>query len=102
MNEAPLLSITAQDGHARTGVLHLAHGNAKTPLLMPVGSQGTVKGVLTLGDMVMYYQDIDYCFQRTQCRIPLNLNCFHQQGADNIFGQILGNLLCLPYQLQGY
>jgi queuine tRNA-ribosyltransferase len=40
------LVIQARDGAARAGVLHLAHGPVHTPALMPVGSQGTVKGIL--------------------------------------------------------
>ena len=30
---------------ARTGVLHTAHGDIETPIFMPVGTAGTVKGV---------------------------------------------------------
>jgi queuine tRNA-ribosyltransferase len=41
-----LLRITSRDGNARGGTLALAHGTAATPCLMPVASQGTVKGVL--------------------------------------------------------
>lgn len=38
---------TAQDpaSHARCGVLQLAHGTVHTPVFMPVGTYGTVKGV---------------------------------------------------------
>lgn len=31
--------------HARAGILHTAHGPIETPVFMPVGTQGTVKGV---------------------------------------------------------
>jgi len=31
---------------ARAGILHTAHGDVETPVFMPVGTQGTVKGVL--------------------------------------------------------
>ena len=31
---------------ARAGVIKTAHGEIKTPIFMPVGTQGTVKGVL--------------------------------------------------------
>jgi len=34
------------DGHARRGRLKLAHGVVETPVFMPVGTYGTVKGVL--------------------------------------------------------
>lgn len=30
---------------ARTGVVHTAHGSFETPVFMPVGTQGTVKGI---------------------------------------------------------
>jgi len=32
---------------ARAGVLHTAHGDVETPVFMPVGTQATIKGVLT-------------------------------------------------------
>jgi queuine tRNA-ribosyltransferase len=34
------------DGHARRGRLTLNHGSVETPVFMPVGTYGTVKGVL--------------------------------------------------------
>jgi len=37
--------ITHRDGAARRGVLALAHGEAETPLFMPVGTYGTVKAM---------------------------------------------------------
>jgi queuine tRNA-ribosyltransferase len=37
--------ITARDGAARRGRLHLAHGVVDTPAFMPVGTRGAVKGV---------------------------------------------------------
>ena len=44
---APLGSfeLEAQDGAARAGTFHLAHGSVRTPAFMPVGTQATVKGV---------------------------------------------------------
>ncbi len=33
------------DGKARTGVLHLAHGDVQTPVFMPVGTNATVKAM---------------------------------------------------------
>lgn len=36
---------TAQDGAARAGVLHTAHGTVETPVFMPVGTAGTVKAM---------------------------------------------------------
>ena len=35
----------AQDGAARAGVLHTAHGTVQTPVFMPVGTAGTVKAM---------------------------------------------------------
>jgi queuine tRNA-ribosyltransferase len=35
----------AQDGAARVGVLHTAHGAVATPVFMPVGTAGTVKAM---------------------------------------------------------
>ena len=37
--------LTAQDGEARCGTLHLSHGSVDTPIFMPVGTLGTVKGL---------------------------------------------------------
>src|SRR5215470_3554916 len=38
--------ILATEGHARRGRLTLNHGVVETPVFMPVGTYGTVKGVL--------------------------------------------------------
>ena len=42
-----ILDITAYDQitKARCGILHLPHGNLETPAFMPVGTNGTVKGI---------------------------------------------------------
>jgi queuine tRNA-ribosyltransferase len=37
--------VTAQDGNARTGTLRTRRSVIETPVFMPVGTQGTVKGV---------------------------------------------------------
>ena len=37
------LQITARDGTARTGILHTAHGDIRTPAFMPVGTHATIK-----------------------------------------------------------
>ena len=37
--------VTHRSGHARRGVLETAHGRIQTPVFMPVGTVGTVKGV---------------------------------------------------------
>src|SRR5262249_50189427 len=42
--------VVAQRGHARAGVLETAHGTIETPIFMPVGTAGTVKG-LTFGEL---------------------------------------------------
>jgi queuine tRNA-ribosyltransferase len=39
-------TIHATQGEARTGELHTAHGVIRTPAFMPVGTAGTVKGML--------------------------------------------------------
>lgn len=38
-------TIHATDGEARTGVLQTAHGPVQTPIFMPVGTVGSVKGI---------------------------------------------------------
>ena len=38
--------LLATDGHARRGRLTLNHGVVETPIFMPVGTYGTVKGVM--------------------------------------------------------
>ncbi|GIW79003.1 MAG: queuine tRNA-ribosyltransferase [Gemmatales bacterium] len=37
--------VHATDGKARLGELHTAHGRIDTPIFMPVGTQGTIKGL---------------------------------------------------------
>jgi queuine tRNA-ribosyltransferase len=37
--------LQATDGRARAGVLHTPHGEVRTPVFMPVGTQATVKAV---------------------------------------------------------
>ncbi len=39
----------ATDGQARAGMLHTAHGEVPTPVFMPVGTAGTVKGMTADG-----------------------------------------------------
>jgi queuine tRNA-ribosyltransferase len=39
--------VVATQGRARASVLHLVHYSALTPMFMPVGTQGTVKGLTT-------------------------------------------------------
>ena len=34
-----------QNSKARTGVIHLPHGDVETPVFMPVGTNGAVKAV---------------------------------------------------------
>jgi queuine tRNA-ribosyltransferase len=42
--------VVAEDGHARAGVLTTPHAVVETPTFMPVGTQGSVKG-LTAGEV---------------------------------------------------
>ena len=39
------IQATCPDTSARAGLLHTEHGIIETPVFMPVGTQGTVKGV---------------------------------------------------------
>ncbi len=41
----PRMELHATDGAARAGRLHTAHGPVETPVFMPVGTAGTVKGM---------------------------------------------------------
>lgn len=45
MNKPIDWKVTAQDGNARTGILRTRRSTIETPVFMPVGTQGTVKGV---------------------------------------------------------
>jgi len=38
-------TLEATDGGARAGTLRTAHGDAQTPIFMPVGTQGSIKGL---------------------------------------------------------
>ncbi|MEM7001104.1 MAG: tRNA guanosine(34) transglycosylase Tgt [Pseudomonadota bacterium] len=40
-----MFELLAQDGAARRGVVQLAHGEVQTPVFMPCGTYGTVKGM---------------------------------------------------------
>ncbi|MDD2943004.1 MAG: tRNA guanosine(34) transglycosylase Tgt [bacterium] len=46
MSSMAKFDLQATDGAARRGVVQVAHGSFETPAFMPVGTQGTVKGVL--------------------------------------------------------
>ena len=39
--------LTTQDGKARVGKIFTSRGEIDTPTFMPVGTQGTVKGIFT-------------------------------------------------------
>ncbi len=45
MNKPLEWKVTAQEGNARTGVLRTRRSIIETPVFMPVGTQGTVKGI---------------------------------------------------------
>src|SRR6266576_2863358 len=46
MNDPAIrLQLDAEDGNARAGVLHTRRGVIETPVFMPVGTAGTVKGI---------------------------------------------------------
>ena len=40
-----MFKIIAKDRHARCGQIDLSHGMIETPVVMPVGTQGTVKAI---------------------------------------------------------
>src|ERR1041385_9196876 len=44
-NIATKFTVDAQDGEARAGVLTTRRGQIETPVFMPVGTAGTVKGI---------------------------------------------------------
>src|SRR5438270_9916476 len=43
---AVTFTLLARDQQARAGLLTTPHGPVETPVFMPVGTQGTVKGVM--------------------------------------------------------
>jgi len=45
MSKAITWEVTGQDGEARTGIIKTRRSVIETPVFMPVGTQGTVKGV---------------------------------------------------------
>src|SRR6266576_4837005 len=46
MNDPAIrLQLDAEDGNARAGVLHTRRGEIETPVFMPVGTAGSVKGI---------------------------------------------------------
>ena len=45
MNKPIEWKVIAQEGEARAGILHTRRSTIETPVFMPVGTQGTVKGV---------------------------------------------------------
>lgn len=48
MGKGPLeFEVVAECGPARAAVVRLPHGEVQTPVYMPVGTQGTLKGVTT-------------------------------------------------------
>ncbi|MDE7290477.1 MAG: tRNA guanosine(34) transglycosylase Tgt [Treponemataceae bacterium] len=45
MEEENIFQILHKDGRARTGLLSLPHGTVRTPVFMPVGTNGAVKAI---------------------------------------------------------
>src|SRR5438270_7921339 len=46
MTKPPLkFEVVARDGEARAGILRTRRGNIETPVFMPVGTAGSVKGI---------------------------------------------------------
>ena len=48
--ESPALGfeILGTSGEARAATVHLPHGSVRTPVFMPVGTKGTIKGLTSL------------------------------------------------------
>ncbi|MES1207518.1 MAG: tRNA guanosine(34) transglycosylase Tgt [Pseudomonadota bacterium] len=72
-----MFRVIGRDGAARAGVLRTAHGEVRTPVFMPVGTQATVKA-LSSGDMAALDAEI------------LLGNTYHlalRPGADCVRGQ---------------
>jgi queuine tRNA-ribosyltransferase len=66
-----VFDVIADDGAARSGVLHTAHGEVPTPAFMPVGTKGTVKGVhpdelRTLGTTILLGNTYHLHFRPTE------------------------------------
>lgn len=51
-------TITAEDGDARTGILHTEHAKVETPFFMPVASKGSVKAMEGVDIDLLGYQSI--------------------------------------------
>ena len=62
--------VLAEAGHARTGVFVTPHADVETPTFMPVGTQGSVKGLtpdevaatgarIVLGNTVIDHERVD-------------------------------------------
>ena len=52
----PRFSIEARDGCARTGVLHLAHGEVRTPAFVPLASNASVRGLASAEVAALGYE----------------------------------------------
>ena len=47
----PFFELIQKQGEARLGKISTKRGNIETPAFMPVGTQGTIKGIFTDGDL---------------------------------------------------
>ena len=50
-----------KNSKARLGVVHLPHGDVETPAFMPVGTNGTVKGIVKQEEFLGFYRQ--YCVE---------------------------------------
>jgi queuine tRNA-ribosyltransferase len=64
MTEGFSFRVVARRGHARAGVLTTPHGEIETPIFMPVGTAGTVKG-LTVDELRAPPLDARICLGNT-------------------------------------
>ena len=81
----------SSDGKARTGVLHLAHGDVQTPVFMPVGTNATVKAMPK-----DFLEEIDFeiILVQIQCyflviEIQLKLTLYMMDNHLSIYQRIL-------------
>ena len=75
-----MLELITQEGHARRGVFHTAHGPVQTPLFMNVGTQAAIKGALSAEDL-----------KAIRCQVELsNTYHLHVRPGDELIKELGG------------
>ena len=75
-----MLELITQEGHARRGVFHTAHGTVQTPLFMNVGTQAAIKGALSAEDL-----------KAIRCQVELsNTYHLHVRPGDELIKELGG------------